>query len=171
MTANHSIDLTLNASTAHFGVWRAVFNDQGRLVQLGRVDQATSADVQTQNPLPPAVAAAVAELDRQLTAYLSGESRVFELTLAPTGTAFQHAVWGALLKIPYGQTTSYGAIAKALGNAKAAIAVGQAVGANPIAILIPCHRVLTHAGTLGGYAWGVETKAKLLELEKTAAAA
>jgi O-6-methylguanine DNA methyltransferase len=168
MTANHSIDLT----PAHFGVWRAVFNDQGHLVQLGRVDQATAADMQTQDPLPPAVAAAVAELDRQLTAYLSGESRgFFELILAPIGTAFQHEVWGALLKIPYGQTTSYGAIAKALGNAKAAIAVGQAVGANPIAILIPCHRVLTHAGTLGGYAWGVETKAKLLELEKTAAAA
>ena len=81
------------------------------------------------------------------------------------GTAFQQRVWQALLTIPYGKTVSYGELARMVG-CKSAQAVGQAVGANPIALLIPCHRVVGANGTLGGYAYGLNRKKQLLELEK-----
>lgn len=85
--------------------------------------------------------------------------------VAPQGTAFQQAVWAQLQTIPYGQTTTYGAIAKAIGKPKGAQAIGGAVGHNPISILIPCHRVLGADGSLTGYAGGLERKMALLELE------
>ena len=82
----------------------------------------------------------------------------------PRGTLFQQRVWQALLTIPYGETVSYGEIARMVG-CKSAQAVGQAVGANPVALLIPCHRVIAAHGKLGGYEYGIEIKKKLLELE------
>ena len=87
------------------------------------------------------------------------------IIVRPKGTAFQQHVWQALLTIPYGKTVSYGEIARMVG-CKSAQAVGQAVGANPIALLIPCHRVIAAYGKLGGYAYGQEIKRQLLELEK-----
>ena len=87
------------------------------------------------------------------------------ITASPKGTAFQQRVWQALLTIPYGETVSYGELARMVG-CKSAQAVGQAVGANPIALLIPCHRVIAAHGKLGGYAYGQEIKRQLLELEK-----
>ncbi len=103
-----------------------------------------------------------------LQAYFDGQPAAFDLPLAPPGTAFQQRVWQALLAIPPGTTASYGAVARACGSAPRA--VGQAVGANPIAILIPCHRVVAAAGP-GGYsgAGGLATKQFLLSLEARAA--
>ena len=86
------------------------------------------------------------------------------IIVQPKGTAFQQRVWQALLTIPYGETVSYGEIARMVG-CKSAQAVGQAVGANPIALFIPCHRVIAAHGKLGGYAYGIEIKKRLLEVE------
>ena len=87
------------------------------------------------------------------------------IIVQPKGTAFQQRVWQALLTIPYGKTVSYGELARMVG-CKSAQAVGQAVGANPIALIIPCHRVIAAHGQLGGYAYGTEIKKQLLELEQ-----
>ena len=93
------------------------------------------------------------------------QKNVARIIVRPKGTAFQQRVWQALLTIPYGKTVSYGELALMVG-CKSALAVGQAVGANPIALLIPCHRVVGANGTLGGYAYGLNRKKQLLELEK-----
>ncbi len=101
----------------------------------------------------------------QLEAYFAGRLRVFDLPLAPKGTPFQERVWKALLDVPYGETASYGEIAAAVGNPKACRAVGMANGKNPIAVIIPCHRIIGASGHLTGYGSGLEIKAGLLELE------
>lgn len=108
---------------------------------------------------------AFAEVLAQLTAYFSGKRRSFELRLAPRGTAFQRQVWQALTRIPYGETTTYAAIAHAIGRPKAVRAVGAANGKNPLSIVVPCHRVIGRDGTLTGYAGGLPSKRRLLELE------
>lgn len=106
------------------------------------------------------------ETRRQLLDYFAGRRCEFDLPLSAAGTAFQQKVFGAMLAIPYGETRSYGELAKMLQTA--ARAVGGACGANPIAILIPCHRVVGAAGQLTGYSGGggVDTKARLLEFER-----
>ncbi len=101
----------------------------------------------------------------QLDEYFRGERKHFALPLAPKGTAFQQRVWEALQGIPYGETRSYGQIAQAVGNGGAARAVGMANNRNPIAIVIPCHRVIGADGKLVGYGGGLDKKAYLLELE------
>lgn len=106
------------------------------------------------------------ETERQLGEYFTGQRKAFDLPLDFAGTAFQQRVWNALLKIPYGQTRSYGEIAKDLGNAKAMRAVGAANGRNPISIVAPCHRVIGASGKLTGFAGGLKTKAFLLQLER-----
>jgi methylated-DNA-[protein]-cysteine S-methyltransferase len=103
---------------------------------------------------------------QELLEYLRGQRKAFDLPLAPRGTAFQKKVWQELLKIPYGKVCSYQDIAAALGNEKAARAVGSANHNNPIAIFIPCHRVIGSNGKLTGYAGGIDIKEKLLEHEK-----
>ncbi len=108
---------------------------------------------------------ALAPLREQLEQYFAGERRGFELELAPRGSAFQLAVWRALRTIPYGQTASYGEIAAAVGQPGAARAVGGANNRNPIAIVVPCHRVIGANGTLTGYGGGLPRKQRLLELE------
>ena len=105
---------------------------------------------------------------RQLEAYFQGERQGFELALAPRGTPFQLRVWAELVKIPFGATLSYGELARRLGNAKLTRAVGAANGANPISILIPCHRVIGADGSLTGYAGGLDLKRALLKLERGA---
>lgn len=102
---------------------------------------------------------------QQLNEYLMGTRRKFEMDFDLQGTDFQIKVWNELLQIPYGQTVTYQDIAIKIKNEKAVRAVGTANGRNPIWILIPCHRVITSAGHLGGYAGGLEMKAKLLVLE------
>ena len=102
---------------------------------------------------------------RQLTEYFAGKRKTFDVPLAPHGTSFQKKVWKALLNIPYGQTVSYQDIALTAGNIKACRAVGMANNKNPIAIIIPCHRVIGKNGRLTGYAGGLAVKEKLLQLE------
>ncbi|HXA54087.1 MAG TPA: methylated-DNA--[protein]-cysteine S-methyltransferase [Solirubrobacteraceae bacterium] len=113
---------------------------------------------------------ALAPLRRQLQQYFAAERREFELELAPSGTPFQLAVWRALRAIPYGDTASYGEIAAAVGQPNAARAVGGANNRNPIAIVIPCHRVIGADGTLTGYGGGMDRKRHLLALESGALA-
>ena len=106
------------------------------------------------------------EAKRQLTEYFAGERKAFSLPLKAEGTAFQKRVWQQLEQIPYGETRSYGEIAREIGNSKAARAVGSANHCNPIAIVVPCHRVIGATGKLVGYAGGLEIKRSLLELEQ-----
>ncbi|WP_372873405.1 methylated-DNA--[protein]-cysteine S-methyltransferase [Shewanella sp.] len=101
----------------------------------------------------------------QLNDYFAGSLDGFELTLAPKGTDFQRDVWRALAAIPFGETCSYSDIANRVARPKAVRAVGAANGANPIAIIVPCHRVIGKGGSLTGYAWGLEMKSALLSLE------
>jgi len=101
----------------------------------------------------------------QLAAYFAGRLTDFDLPLAPAGTAFQRRVWSALQTIPYGQRRSYGELARQIGSAKASRAVGLANGKNPIALVIPCHRVIGSDGSLTGYGGGLDRKRFLLELE------
>jgi len=105
------------------------------------------------------------EAVRQLREYFAGERSGFDLPLAPEGTAFQRGVWRQLREIPYGETISYGELARRVGNPKASRAVGSANGANPLPIVIPCHRVIASDGSLGGFGGGLPTKQTLLELE------
>ena len=103
----------------------------------------------------------------QLVAYFAGGLQEFELKLAPHGTEFQIAVWEAVAAIPYGTTTSYGQVAAEIGRPAAVRAVGAANGANPLPIVIPCHRVIGSNGKLTGYGGGLDLKASLLELESS----
>lgn len=106
------------------------------------------------------------ELTDQLDAYFGGKLEKFELNLSPQGTEFQRTVWSKLCDIPYGETTSYGEIARRIGNPQASRAVGLANGSNPIPIVIPCHRVIGSNGKLTGYGGGLPIKEKLLALER-----
>lgn len=106
------------------------------------------------------------EAERQIIQYFSGQRKEFTLPVAPAGTAFTKAVWEQLLKIPFGGLTTYGKIAKALGNPGAARAVGMACGKNPIPLLIPCHRVVGTGNKLIGFSGGgVRVKQRLIDLE------
>jgi methylated-DNA-[protein]-cysteine S-methyltransferase len=110
-------------------------------------------------------AAPLADVTGQLAAYFAGGLREFDLDLRPAGTAFQRRVWEAVAAIPYGATTTYGELAALLGRPSAARAVGAANGANPLAIVIPCHRVLGADRSLTGYGGGLDAKRFLLGLE------
>ena len=107
----------------------------------------------------------VGEAVRQLREYFEGRRTEFDLPLAPEGTLFQRTVWRRLRDIPYGETISYGELARRAGNPKASRAVGAANGANPIPVVIPCHRVIGADGTLTGFGGGLPIKRKLLALE------
>lgn len=114
---------------------------------------------------PEALAGAVTQLDE----YFAGRRQRFDLTLDLVGTRFQLAVWHALLEIPYGTTVSYGEVGRALGRPDRVRAVGAANGRNPIAIIVPCHRVIGADGSLTGYGGGLHRKRALLDLEAAAA--
>jgi methylated-DNA-[protein]-cysteine S-methyltransferase len=109
----------------------------------------------------------IKEAYRQLSEYLKGERKGFDLPLLIKGTTFQQQVWKALLEIPYGETRSYKQIAVAIGNPKAVRAVGMANNRNPLLIVVPCHRVIGANGKLVGYGAGIEKKEFLLRLEKS----
>lgn len=106
------------------------------------------------------------ETERQLKEYFAGKRKTFSLGLDMRGTRFQKDVWEKLLAIPFGETRSYGQLAKQLGNLRATRAVGAANGKNPLSIIVPCHRVIGSSGKLTGFAGGLQTKAKLLSLER-----
>ena len=109
----------------------------------------------------------IQEAHRQITEYLKGERKVFDLPIRLRGTDFQQQVWTALLDIPYGETRSYKQIAEAIGNPKGMRAVGMANNRNPLLIVVPCHRVIGANGSMVGYGEGVEMKEFLLRLEKS----
>ena len=137
----------------------AVFDREGRLVHLERLPRHT--------PLAPVspVPKSLPYLKRQLESYFSGNLRDFNIPMHAEGTDFQRRVWKELQKIPYGQAISYLELARRLGDEKCIRAAARASGANPIAILIPCHRVIGSDGSLVGYAGGLDMKEFLLRLE------
>jgi methylated-DNA-[protein]-cysteine S-methyltransferase len=106
------------------------------------------------------------ETERQLREYFAGKRKTFSVDLDMRGTRFQKNVWEALLAIPFGETRSYGQLAKQLGNPRASRAVGAANGRNPVSIIVPCHRVIGSSGKLTGFAGGLDVKAHLLGLER-----
>jgi methylated-DNA-[protein]-cysteine S-methyltransferase len=118
------------------------------------------------NNTPSSVPAALGKCAEQLTEYFSGTRTTFDLPLAPEGTVFQKCVWQELQHIAFGETLSYLALAERLGDAKAVRAAGGANGKNPIAIVIPCHRVIGASGKLVGYSGGMENKVWLLRHEQ-----
>ena len=110
----------------------------------------------------------IATAHAQLTDYLDGGRHDFDLPLSPVGSMFDHEVWNLLRRISFGETTTYGALARQLGNPRLAQRVGQSVGHNPISIIVPCHRVVGTDGGLTGFAGGLERKRFLLDLEAPA---
>ena len=113
----------------------------------------------------PMIIPSVVDSAQEIQEYLDGGRKNFKLDLLIKGTEFQKEVWQALLDIPFGQTTTYGEIAKSIGRPKASRAVGAACGANPIAMVIPCHRVVGGGGSLTGFGGGLDWKRWLLNLE------
>lgn len=132
-------------------------NDDPKRVRLG--------DSREEKEHPILVKAA-----RQLDEYFAGKRSSFTVPLDMRGTRFQRSVWEALLSIPFGETRSYGELARGLGNVQAARAVGAATGRNPISIIVPCHRLVGSMGQLTGFAGGLEAKACLLTIEQGKAA-
>jgi methylated-DNA-[protein]-cysteine S-methyltransferase len=149
--------------------WALAVARDGRLAWLGHTPDREKAEASRLRWWPDAVrdpgAEPLPEVRRQLGEYLAGRRRDFELPLDPRGTEFQRLCWDALLAIPYGETRSYGAQARAIGRPAAIRAVGRANHDNPIGVIIPCHRVLGADGSLTGYAGGLDMKRTLLELE------
>lgn len=148
----------------------------GELTLVARTGQLTGLYMDSQRHRPGSHAFGVAgdradelfaSAARQLAAYFAGDLTDFDLPLAPAGTDFQRRVWSALQAIPYGQTWSYGELARHIGSASRA--VGLANGKNPIALIIPCHRVIGSDGSLTGYGGGLDRKRFLLDLETGAA--
>jgi methylated-DNA-[protein]-cysteine S-methyltransferase len=144
----------------------------GPLTLLGRDGHLTHLVMQDQahaTATPPGSVRdddAFARVAGQLDEYFAGERLEFDVPMALEGTDFQRRVWSELCAIPYGETISYGELARRVGNPKASRAVGLANGRNPIAVIVPCHRVIAADGSLGGYGGGADRKVHLLELER-----
>lgn len=135
--------------------------DDDSITRLGRLGEGLGSD----DWVSVERSSAIKEAAQQLDAYWTGELFDFDLPLAARGTPFQQKVWAALRTIPYGETASYGDIARKIGAPTACRAVGAANGRNPIAIVVPCHRVIGANGTLTGYAGGLDMKRQLLAHE------
>ena len=145
------------------GVLKIVASDQGLAAILWENDdpKRVRLDLTLEDDNHPVLL----ETERQLNGYFAGKLQTFALELDFSGTQFQKKVWRSLLTIPFGETRSYGQVAKQVGLPKAARAVGAASGRNPISIVVPCHRVVGSNGKLTGFAGGLETKAALLQME------
>ncbi|MEP6995266.1 MAG: methylated-DNA--[protein]-cysteine S-methyltransferase [Acidobacteriota bacterium] len=138
--------------------------DRTSLREISFPNRVPAAQSRDEHPGVP-LEAPLREAARQLEAYFAGELDRFDLPLAPEGTAFQKEVWALLREIPYGETSSYGSLARRLGRPAASRAVGAANGRNPIPIVIPCHRVVGADGSLTGFGGGLPIKRQLLALE------
>lgn len=149
---------TIETPFATFAAW---IDGDGRLVRFHL--SAAGAPAVDRNAIHDEPA--IGEVRRQVEEYCAGERTEFELERDATGSAFQHAVWEALMEIPYGETRSYGEIARAIGQPKAARGVGAANAVNPIALIVPCHRVIGADGSLTGYGGGLGLKRALLTHE------
>jgi methylated-DNA-[protein]-cysteine S-methyltransferase len=156
--------------------WHEIDSPVGRLLLVGTAQALARVHFQA-GPRPLRAArewrqevAPFANVQAQLVEYFSGARRAFELALAPEGTPFQLRVWRALCAIPYGETLSYGELARRLGLVGGARAVGLANGANPLPIVVPCHRIIGADGTLTGFGGGLHIKRSLLALEGAACA-
>lgn len=146
------------------GELKLVGSDRGLAAIQWKTQKASGVPVRatTEDPGHPVLV----ETQRQLTEYFAGKRKTFDLKLDFVGTEFQKSVWAELLKIPFGETRTYGQIAKQLGNENAMRAVGAANGRNPIPIVAPCHRVIGASGSLVGFGGGLKMKAQLLDLER-----
>ena len=142
--------------------------DGRTLMHLRMADQTHEPD---RSGWAPADAGAFPDVAEQLEAYFAGSLREFDVELELLGTDFQRRVWAALRTIPYGETRSYGEIAEQIGSPGASRAVGLANGRNPIAIIVPCHRVIGAAGSMTGYGGGIDRKKTLIALERMQAPA
>ena len=165
---NRGMKMTEQGTTLY---WHEISTPIGILLLAGDGVHLTQIHFQAgPHPLQPspawrAAAGPFAAAAAQLQAYFAGRRHTFELPLAPAGTAFQHGVWRALHSIPYGETISYGELARRIGNPRASRAVGLANGANPLPIVVPCHRVIGANGALTGFGGGLPIKRALLALE------
>jgi len=139
-------------------VGKVAIGQRGDAISILSFDPADACGALKETPLIRAAA-------RQLSEFFNGRRHKFDLPLLPDGTEFQQRVWRALQRIPFGTTKSYGDIAAAIGQPNAPHAVGQAVGKNPIAIIIPCHRVIAADGGIGGFSSGLPMKRKLMKVE------
>jgi methylated-DNA-[protein]-cysteine S-methyltransferase len=152
--------------------YRTVDSPVGPLTLAGRDDRLMHLRMVDQTYAPSRAGwvpddAAFPDAVGQLAAYFAGELTEFDLDLDLVGTAFQQRVWQALLTIPYGQTRSYGEVARQIGAPAASRAVGLANGRNPIGIIVPCHRVIGANGSLTGYGGGIDRKKALLQMERS----
>ncbi len=145
------------------GQLKLVGNDDGLAAILWEDDNPNR--IRLGNVIENKIHPTLLQTEQQLTEYFTGKRKLFSINLNFVGTEFQKKVWQALLTIPFGETRSYGQIAKQIGNAKASRAVGAANGKNPISIIAPCHRVIGSSGKLTGFAGGLKIKAHLLALE------
>ena len=146
-----------------FGQIQIAVDAGGVLIEVGLPNRGPASE--TREPFPRAAREGTLKAHAQLSEYFLGKRRSFDLQLDPRGSPFERSVWELLRAIPYGATTSYGAIADELRLSNGARAVGRANGANPIPIIIPCHRVIGADGRLTGYGGGLPLKRALLELE------
>jgi methylated-DNA-[protein]-cysteine S-methyltransferase len=144
-----------------FGPALAAVDEAGALTRLHFLHEGEKAAADAERD-----DSAVAHVARQLHEYGAGTRRDFDLVLAPEGSPFQQTVWKALCEIPYGETESYGHLADRIGHPGKARAVGAANGANPIALIVPCHRVIGADGSLTGYGGGLPLKKRMLEFER-----
>lgn len=162
MTGIHRLETSL-------GPVQAAFDAQGAVIYLGfaghEFREALLAKVARLGPVASPDPRALACLRDQLEAYAAGRRTAFDLPIRLHGSPFEQRVWAELQRIPFGETRSYGQLAATLGGANLSRAVGRANGANPVSILVPCHRVIGANGTLTGYAGGLRMKERLLRLE------
>src|SRR5262245_12344816 len=161
MTTSRENELRWGTIETRFATFAAWVDERGRLVRF-------NLDAHGAERVYPSARRddrAIAAVRKQVKEYCTGKRTDFDLELAPRGTEFQQQVWNALLAIPYGETRSYGEIARAIGQPTAARGVGAANGSNPIALIVPCHRVIGADGSLTGYGGGLPLKRKLLAHE------
>lgn len=144
-----------------------ILEEEGLLKEARFITKEEMLQIQMDNPKRMEENKVLKETVKQLDEYFKGNRKTFDLPLSPNGTAFMQSVYKALLEIPYGKTASYKDVAMAIGNDKACRAVGNANNKNPIAIIIPCHRVIGQNGKLVGYAGGLDIKKALLSLENS----
>ena len=141
-----------------FGVF-GLTESNGAIVRLWLPSEGTGHHDDSATPL-------IKQAFQELDDYFTGSRQAFSIPLAPVGTPFQLSVWRALSAIPYGQTATYGEIARRIGRPGASRAVGMACNRNPVAVFVPCHRVVASNGSLGGYRGGTSLKSRLLKLEQ-----